>query len=132
MKHKLSRLFDKDLFIQNLAIIMFFGLGIAFLAGSFQKLTATDAGRYQLANLVGNENAQRIFAFTDKTQNGTIYKDTSRNKFAINSVDDGIVTGSLNNDFLAVGVDHFVQALDDMPPEHRERLTSFRHDEYYP
>lgn len=34
--------------------------------------------------------------------------------------------------FLTVGVEHFVQALDDMPAEHRERLATFRSDEYYP
>ena len=34
--------------------------------------------------------------------------------------------------FLAVGADHFVKALDDMPIEQRERLASYKPDEYYP
>lgn len=45
---------------------------------------------------------------------------------------DGVVYVEATALFLTVGVDHFVQALDDMPPEHRERLSTFRHDEYYP
>ena len=34
--------------------------------------------------------------------------------------------------YLAVNIEHFVQALDDMPPEQRERLARFVPDEYYP
>ena len=34
--------------------------------------------------------------------------------------------------FLAVGFEHFMKTLDDMPEEQRSRLTRFRHDEYYP
>ena len=34
--------------------------------------------------------------------------------------------------YLAVNVEHFVQALDDMPPEQRERLARFASDEFYP
>lgn len=34
--------------------------------------------------------------------------------------------------YLAVNIEHFVQALDDMPAEQRERLARFVPDEYYP
>ena len=34
--------------------------------------------------------------------------------------------------YLAVNVEHFIKALDDMPAEQRERLARFAPDEYYP
>ena len=34
--------------------------------------------------------------------------------------------------YLAVNVEHFVKALDEMPTDQRERLARFHPDEYYP
>ncbi len=46
---------------------------------------------------------------------------------------DGVVHVEAKALFLAVGVEHFVRALDDMPVDQRERLsTTFRSGEYYP
>lgn len=51
---------------------------------------------------------------------------------AIGADQEGVVHVEARALFLGVGVEHLLQAFGDMPAEQRERLSSFRSDEYYP